>query len=1003
VPTVSFLFVDQVGSTAQLQALGDVRAEPVRRALFDIVQSALTAHGGTMVDNTGDGVMATFNSAVAAVDCAAAIQKGLLRHNRRRPIAESIQLRAGVNVGEPVTDSAGRYFGMAVVVAARLCAAADDGQVLVSDLVRTLCDSREHLAFSAVGSLTLKGVGQPVHAHALVLDTGDLSGFLPLPDPLVQQTPSFVGRAVERAAIESAWDAAQASTRRVVLVAGEPGIGKTRLVAEAAIAAHADGAIVLFGRCDDELGYPYQPFIETLRYVVRHTSAPQLPARLGRYAGELGRLLPELANRPDLPAPIVSDPETERYRLFEAVTNWLETLAAEAPLLFVIDDLQWASKPTLLLLRYLVRSFELSNFCILATYRQSELGRGQALLELLADLRQETGVDRLIPEGLTEQDIVELIGSAGEHDIDSGRLDLARLIHAETNGNAFFIAEVLQHLKESGEVRRHHDRWSFDRPVGELSIPDSVREVVGRRLARLNDHVRDVLVTAAVAGPRLDVAVLAATHDVSPDELVVTIDEAANAGLVNYESTGLPSFGHALIRSTLYDTLSVARRAQLHRSIGLAIERVHDHTRGDYLADLAYHFAHAPAAADISKAASYAHQAGDRALAQLAHDEASRYYRQALDLLDMSEVPADSLRARLLASLAEAQAQAGDAGYHHTMLQAARVARAVGDIEVFGRAALIRSRIGFGSVEADAERVGLLEEALRTLPPTDSTLRARVLASLAEELAFGDNTQSDRLSAEAVAMARRLSDPLVLAQALHSRFYGLLNPANLEEQRALSAEEAELARRLDDPWLLFLANFDAAGVAFLATGKSLNGTSPRSIASSPSYASRCRVGWPVPGGRTGKRSRATWLWPSATRRSAWRMDRRPDNQTRSSSSPHSCALSAFIRVAWMNWTNWLPTSWRPHLSRRLSPSSRSFSWKPGDVKRLERHSSRWRPRSSAGFPSTRCAPLASPCVRGSWRGWGSALGHNTSSHCCCPIAAWQYLPERSGGVRLTII
>jgi adenylate cyclase len=162
VPTVSFLFVDQVGSTAQLQALGDEGAAPVRRALFDIIQSALVAHGGTLVDNTGDGVLATFDGAVAAVDCAAGIQRGAARHNRRSAGAESIEVRAGVHVGEPVTDETGRHFGMAVVVAARLCAAAEGGQVLVSDLVRALCASRGHLAFSPVGSLELKGApGRP--------------------------------------------------------------------------------------------------------------------------------------------------------------------------------------------------------------------------------------------------------------------------------------------------------------------------------------------------------------------------------------------------------------------------------------------------------------------------------------------------------------------------------------------------------------------------------------------------------------------------------------------------------------------------------------------------------------------------------------------------------------------------------------------------------------------------------------------------------------------------
>ena len=821
-PTVSFLFVDQVGSTAQLQTLGDERAAPVRRALFNIVQSALTAHGGTLVDNTGDGVMATFNGAVAAVDCAAAIQQGVLRHNRHSPIAESIEVRAGVHVGEPITDDAGRYFGMAVVVAARLCAVAEGGQVLVSDLVRALCASRDHLAFSPVGSLELKGVGQPVSAHALVVGAVEQSAVLPLADAVVPPVPlSFVGRATERAAIESAWGAAQTGGRRLVLVAGEPGVGKTRLVTETALEAHAQGAIVLFGICDDELGFPYQPFVEALRHVVRHTPASQLTARLGRYGGELGRLLPELASRADLLAPIVSDPETERYRLFDAVTNWLAALSSEAPVLFVVDDLQWASKPTLLLLRYVVRSFELSHICIVATYRHDGLGRRHPLVELLADLRRETGVERVSLDGLTEEDVVQLLGGAGQHDVDASGRDLARLIHSETDGNAFFVAEVLRHLEESGEVLRHDDRWTFDRAVGELSIPDSVREVVGQRFARLSPHVNEVLETAAVAGPRLDVAVLGAAQDLSPDELLLTIDEAATAGLVRYESTGLPQFGHALIRTTLYESLPVARRARLHRSIGAAIERVHEHTLDEHLSDLAYHFAHSAVAADISKAADYANQAGDRALAQLAHDEASRYYRQALDLLETGDVPADSRRARLLAALAEAQARAGDVGYRSTMVEAAHLASTLGDIDLFARAALVRSRIGFGSVEAEEERVGLLEEALAKLPAVDSPLRAQVLASLAEELAFGHSARSEQLSAEAVAIARRLDDPLVLAHAVHARVYGLLDPATLDEQRLLVAEEAELARRLGDPRLLFLASFDTCGVGLLAADREL--------------------------------------------------------------------------------------------------------------------------------------------------------------------------------------
>ena len=309
----------------------------------------------------------------------------------------------------------------------------------------------------------------------MVVESGERGASIPAPDPLMVHESFFVGRVAERAAIDAAWCAAEAGDRRLVLVSGDPGVGKTRRVAEAAMAAHERGAIVLFGRCDDELGIPYQPFVEGLRHVVRYTPATQLATRLGRYGGELGRLLPELVGRADLPAPIASDAETERYRLFDAVTSWLVALAAEAPVLFVIDDLQWATKPTLLLLRYLAQCSELSHVCVVATYRQTDLGGEHPLTELLADLRREAGIARLPVSGLTEQDIAELLANTAQEDPGLDGDHLARVIHAETDGNAFFVAEVLRDLVESGKVLARHDRGSLDRPAGELSIPDSVR------------------------------------------------------------------------------------------------------------------------------------------------------------------------------------------------------------------------------------------------------------------------------------------------------------------------------------------------------------------------------------------------------------------------------------------------------------------------------------------------------------------------------------------------
>jgi hypothetical protein len=645
----------------------------------------------------------------------------------------------------------------------------------------------------------------------VVLDVGRQSALIPAPDPLTVHEPSFVGRVAERAALDSAWRAAEAGDRRLVLVSGDPGIGKTRLVAEAAGVAHERGAIVLFGRCDDELGIPFQPFVEALRHVVRATPSAHLPSRLGRYGGELARLLPELATRVDLSARIASDAETERYRLFDAVAGWLVALAAEAPVLFVIDDLQWATKPTLLMLRYLAQCSDLSHVCVVATYRQTDLAGEHPLSELLADLRRAAGVSRLALPGLTEHDISELLADAAERNPGLHDDHLAGLIHAETDGNAFFVAEVIRDLTESDKGVARSVGGVLDRRPGELSIPESVREVVGRRLCRLGVQTNQVLELAAVAGLQLDVPVLAAAHGVAPDELLVALDDAAAAGLVRYGSIGRHRFAHALVRTTVYEGLPLARRVRLHRRIGESIERVHSHRLDEHLSDLAHHFAQATVGGDASKAVDYSTRAGDRALAQLAHDEAASYYRQAIDLLDAVEAPADSCRAGLFVSLAEAQARAGESGHRQTIRHAAELARTLGAGDRLVDAALVRSRIDFGIVDVegvDDERVGLLEEALATCADRDTTTRARLLATLAGDLGSRDAARAERLSADAVAMARRLGDPAVLAYALHARFYGLADPESRDERRAVIAEQAQLARQLGDPLHLFWANIN---------------------------------------------------------------------------------------------------------------------------------------------------------------------------------------------------
>ena len=318
----------------------------------------------------------------------------------------------------------------------------------------------------------------------------------------------------------SAWKEVSAGDRRLVLISGEPGIGKTRLVTEAVRIAHDEGGTILWGRCDAELGAPFEPFAEALR---RYTSVGlhrrACGRELGPLAGELTRLLPELSARvPGLAEPLRAEPEAERHRLFEAVVDLLAASSDNAPLVLVLDDLHWADKPSLLLLRHLLRSVTPIRVLILATYRDTDLDRSHPLADVLGDLRRESGVTRLDLMGLDAQGCRAAHGERRR--TRPGRaqaLELAKAVHTETEGNPFFVGQMLLHLAESGLIVQRGDRWTSDVALGDLGIPEGIREVVGRRLSALSEVANDALRWAAVIGTEFDLAIVEAAGGPSGD------------------------------------------------------------------------------------------------------------------------------------------------------------------------------------------------------------------------------------------------------------------------------------------------------------------------------------------------------------------------------------------------------------------------------------------------------------------------------------------------------
>ena len=796
---------DLVGSTAIADRVGPEAAEALRTEHFGLLRGALEGTGGREVKNLGDGLMVVFSSAAQSLACATEMQQAVEARNRRSE--EQLGVRIGVSLGDTTVDD-GDYFGEPVVEAARLCGYAAGGQIVVGDLVHRLASSRDGHRFRSLGAIELKGISEPVAAFELVWEPATPTG-IALPERL-RELPAtgYVGRVAEREQLTALWDQACEGSLRLALVGGEAGVGKTRLSTHLALDAHGDGATVLYGRCDEDLGVPYQPWAQALGHLVKEAPAPLLDGHVERFGGDLARLVPSLGDRlSELPAARQSDPETERYLLYAAVAGLLEGASEREPVVLILDDLHWADAPTLSLLRHVVTAGPAMRVLVVGTYRDSDLSREHPLTALLADLHREQGVERIKLAGLDREDVLALMEAVAGHELEEDGRALAAEIARETAGNPFFVGEVLRHLTESGAiVQQDGGRWRLVGEVADLGLPQSVREVVGRRVERLGSDARTALSAAAVIGREFDLDLLLAVLGLSEDRLLDLLDEAVAASLLQESSGGTERFAftHGLVEHTLYRDLGRARRARLHKRVAEALEAQCGDEPGERLGELAGHWAAAVLSTDRAKAIHYARRAAERALDQLAPHEAARWYRQALELHDQAPGGDGSGRCELLIGLGEAQRQVGDPEHRRTLLDAAELAQELGDADRLVSAVLANNRGWISQMSAvDSERVQALEAAAQALPDDDPR-RARVLALLASELHFaGQPARCRALAAEAIEMARAAGDQAALAHTLVNAGYAIWVPDTLPERERLTDELLELAQRLDDPSLSF--------------------------------------------------------------------------------------------------------------------------------------------------------------------------------------------------------
>jgi DNA-binding winged helix-turn-helix (wHTH) protein/tetratricopeptide (TPR) repeat protein len=622
---------------------------------------------------------------------------------------------------------------------------------------------------------------------------------VPLPARLVTSSGlGFAGREHERLVLAEAWKEVVASgRRRVVLVSGEAGIGKTTLCSVFAAAAHRE-AVVLYGRCDDELSIPYQPWREVLTSLGH--DAPDV------FAGCHEALAPLLGGT----GAVDLESDSARFALYSSVVDVLDAVSVRGkPALVVLDDLHWADVQTLALVRHLVERALTTPVLLIATFRDSDIDASHPLTALLAATHREPGITRLALCGLDDSEMLGLLEAVAGHAMDRDGLALRDVLRAETEGNPFFVTEILRHLAETGAISQRDDgHWAAPTHLQTRGLPVSVREVVGRRVQRLGPETRRALDTASVIGREFELDLLCELLGEDPARTYERLAPAVDNALVT-DAAGRFAFTHAIVARTLYAELKPTVRAFGHQAIAVALERRSGGDAGERAGEIAHHWIHAVAPHNRVKAAEYARRAGDYALAHLAPDEAVTWYRRTLELLPTGH---PTRRCETLVGLGTAQRQAGDPAHRETLLEAGRLAIDLHHDDLLVRAALANNRgdvSRFGSI--DDERVLILRRAIAARPrgPDGALLQA----ILAIELHGAPDEQVEAAASGALALAREAGDDRVIARVVRLAESALRTPDALGRRVRLLHEGVAAAERTGDAQLRGMLSMSHHGIA----------------------------------------------------------------------------------------------------------------------------------------------------------------------------------------------
>jgi len=622
-------------------------------------------------------------------------------------------------------------------------------------------------------------------------------------DPIYR--PTFVGRETESAQLHGVFDNALSGQGALVMVVGEPGIGKTSLCEQLATYAALRGGLALFGHCYEEgsLSLPYLPFVEALRSYVMTREPDALRSELGANAPRVSRIISEVRDRIEVELSPPGDPEEERYRLLEAVTAFLRSAAAVQPLLIVLEDLHDADRGTLDLLTHIARNLQGARLLIVGTYRDIEVDRTHPLASALAELRRATSFTRIGLHGLGPADVQRMLANIANREVP---WSTAEAVHRQTEGNPLFVQEVVRYLVEEGLLRR--DEGGGLRPTGDtpllMRIPEGLRDVIGKRLSRLSAECNRVLASAAVVGREFPLDVLQDVAGVAEEQLFAALEEASATSVVEERRGGGSGvryrFVHAFFRQTLYEELFTPRRIRLHQQVARAMERRYAGRLDEHAAELAEHFTQSTDAEDLGRAVEYSEMAAARSMSVFAYAEAARLLEQAIEAQEVLDPDDKAKRCDLLLALGNAVMPAGEPRRVADEIAPAALAlaEALADDGRAARACVMAigalSRHAAGLAPIGPEFRAWVERLDRVATPaTAERVRADMYRSL-QLFTSGQPAEGRTLALRALVLARELNDPDTLLHAVMTVSRLRNAPQHQRERLQLTEELANKPR-----------------------------------------------------------------------------------------------------------------------------------------------------------------------------------------------------------------